>query len=784
MLTDRVKRLCDKVRNTQPTICLDRARLATEFYKKPSVEPFMLRRAKLFKYVLENKKIFIDDDFLLVGNLASRPHAVPVFPEMLSWLKDDLETFDTREFDNFQFMPGEKEELRRIAEDWEGGTLGDYISAQYTPEENELVDIGIMTKSITTNSTMCHSPAYDEMVKRGYRYYIDECKEKLASLEDIDIDSYSQKMTWEAMIITMEAIIGYAHRYADLAEEMAKGTADAKREAELLTIAENCRTVPEFAPKTFQQAEQFLLFTHLAIMMENNGYNHSLGRFDQYMYPFYINDLKNGVSEQEISDLIHECKLRIEEMWYLRGEYESRAYPGCALYIHIMLGGRLKDGSDGCNELTKLFLNGMKDLQTKEPCISFRYHDHVDEETFRLAMEVALKGGSHPAFFNDYTSISAMTRLGFTEDEACEWTGIGCTEPVVQGKSDYQSNTGYYNAIKVFEIALHDGMDPVTKKQIGPHTGKPEEFKSIEDLKSAYLQQQTYFIEKFVKKFNKIVSCHAYTMPTITASCFTDGCIESGRMLQQRGCKIRWSVIALTGLANIIDSFAAIEECVFDKKYLTMSELMELLETNFEGKENMRQLLVNRAPKYGNDIEEVDKYANFIVKSLDIEAKKYKDGRGGEFTTDCATQSYNVELGKMIGATPDGRKAFTPLADNASPMIGRDMNGPTAVVNSLNAADPLIPQGGMLLNQRFDPAIVKGEKGIDILEAVLRAHFEKHGSHIQINVVDDETLRDAQIHPENYKSMLVRVAGYSAFFIDLEKTIQENIIERTLQNTV
>ena len=783
MLSERIARLTDKVRNTVPTICLDRARLTTNFYKKPSIEPFVLRRAKLFKYVLENNKIFIDDDSILAGHMASRLHAIPIFPEYCAWLREDLETLDTRKFDNFQFLPGEKDELREMVGEWEGGTFGDLTNAQITEEEWTLLDAGVMTKGISQISTMNHAPDYDEMVKRGYRYYIDQCKEKIAALGDMDIEKMGQKITWEAMIITMEAIIAFAHRYAILAEKMADESENAERKEQLLAIAENCRVVPENPPQTFQQAVQLVWFTHLALMMENNGRDHSLGRFDQYMYPFYKKDLANGISEEYIADVIHEFKLKFEEMWYLHNEFESEAYPGCALYIHLMLGGIRSDGSDGCNELTNLVLRGMEDLQTKEPCISFRYHDNINEDTFRLAMQVALQGGSHPAFFNDSTCISYMTRLGFTEEEATNWSVCGCTETVVQGKTDFQSQMGYYNAIKVLELALHNGMDPISKKQLGPKTGDVRTFTSIEQIKEAYLKQQEFFLRKFIELFNKIVSTHAYATPTITGSCFTDGCIENGRVLQQKGCNHRFSAIAVTGLANIADSLAAIEECIFNKKYLTMAELINLLETDFEGKENMRQLLINRAPKYGNDIEAVDKYAHFAVKTLDDEGKKYKDGRGGELTTVWATQSYNVVLGRKIGATPDGRRAFTVMADNVSPMIGMDVNGPTAVVNSVNAVDSTIPQSGLLLNQRFDPAIVAGEKGKDILETVLRAHFKNNGDHLQLNVVDNETLRAAQREPEKYRNMLVRVAGYSAFFVDLEKNIQENIIQRTIQTT-
>ena len=782
MLSKRIEKIRDRIRNTTPTICLDRARIATEFYKTPSVEPYIRRRAELFRKVMETREIYIEEDSLMAGSIASRTHAVPVFPEMMNWLPEAVETFDTRQFDPFQYMPGEKDELREIANTWKGHTFGDYTDSIMTEEEHELVNIGIFTRGIQQCSTMCHAPDYQNLVKRGYRYYIDKCREQIASLnDDMNIENTDQRMKWEAMITAMEAVITLAHRYADLAEEKAAACSDAEQKAMYETIAANCRVVPENPPQTFLQAAQLVLLTHDALMLENMGYIHALGRFDQYMYDFYKNDIANGVSEEYICDVVHELKLRIEEMWYLRDEFESGAYPGCALYIQMTLGGQKKDGTDACNELTRLILHGMEDLQTKEPPVSFRYHDNIDEETFRLAIKVALEGGSHPAFFDDNNSIPALMKLGFTEEQARDWCLLGCTEPIVPGISDYQSMLGFFNTIKVFEVTLYGGKDPVTGKQVGPETGDVRTFTSIEQLKEAYLAQQAYFIKRFVGKFNRMVSVHAYTMPTLVASAFTQGCIEKGRLLQDKGADYRWDAMAITGLANIADSFTAIDECVFNKKYLTMSQLMDLLETDFEGHEDMRQMLIQRAPKFGNDIEQADKLARFAAESADAEIKKYRDGRDGSFISVCATQSYNVQLGKNITATSDGRHAFTPLADNASPMIGCDTCGPTAVVKSLDSIDQGSFQAGMLLNQRFDPQIVKGEKGIDILETVLRAHFKMKGSHMQINVVNNETLRDAQKNPDKYRNMLVRVAGYSAFFVDLEENIQENIIERTIQ---
>ncbi|WP_432667139.1 pyruvate formate lyase family protein [Wukongibacter baidiensis] len=785
MLSSRIEKIRDRIRNTTPTICLDRARIATEFYKIPSVEPYVSRRAKLFDLILKTREIYIEEDSFLAGSIASRTRAVPVFPEMTNWLPEAVETFDTRQFDPFQYMPGEKEELREIAKSWQGHTFGDYTDEIMTEEEHELVKSGIFTRGIQQCSTMCHAPDYANLVKRGYRYYIDKCKEEISKLNDgMTIENTDQRLKWEAMITAMEGVIKLAHRYAELAESKAASCENPDQKKMYETIATNCRIVPENPPQNFLQAAQLVLLTHDALMIENMGYIHALGRFDQYMYDFYKKDLESGVSEEEICDVIHEFKLRIEEMWYLRDEYESAAYPGCALYIQMTLGGQKRDGSDACNELTRLILHGMEDLQTKEPPVSFRYHDNVDEETFRLAIKVALTGGSHPAFFNDNNSIPALKKLGFTEEQARDWCLLGCTEPIVPGVSDYQSMLGFFNLIKVFEITLYGGKDPVTGKQIGPKTGNTREFTSISQLKEAYLTQLSYFIKRFVGKFNRLVSIHAYTMPTLISSAFTQGCIEKGKLLQDKGADYRWDAMAITGLANIADSFAAIEECVFNKNHITMTELMELLETDFKDKENLRQMLIHRAPKYGNDIEQVDKYAKFVAESADAEIKKYKDGRDGTFISVCATQSYNVQLGKNITATPDGRHAYTPLADNASPMIGCDTCGPTAVVKSVDSIDQGAMQAGMLLNQRFDPQIVKGEKGIDILETVLKAHFSMKGSHMQVNVVDNETFRDAQKHPEKYRNMLVRVAGYSAFFVDLEENIQENIIERTIQTSI
>ena len=782
MLTQRIIRLNEKVRNTPATIDLDRAKLITEFYSHPSMESFITRRAKAFKFFLENKKIFIDPDSQIAGHAGSKFQSVPLHPDVTRWLYDDFDTLDKRISDHMEFNNvKEKEELKEIVERWKDNTFGDFAARLEDEDVKEMLNALVFTHGVSNQSTMNHSPDYDNLIKRGYRYYINQCKDHISKHICNDVYDMEQRLDWEAMIIVMEALIDFAHRYADLAEKQAENCSDEVRKRELVTMAENCRTVPEFAPKTFLQGVQLVWFTHLAICMEVAGGDHCLGRFDQYLFPFYEKEITEGKSEIYFQEIIHEFKLKIAELWNIRQYKESIAVPGCPLWMHIMLGGVKENGKDACNELTNIFLRCLLDLQTDEPCISFRYHPNVNEETFRLAIKAARDSGGHPAFYNDTAAITYLLSLGFTIKEARNWGICGCIEPIVLGKTDFQSNSGNFNINKIFEITLHSGIDPLTGKRIGLNTENPRNWRTIEDAKKAYEMQLDYFMEKLIRMHNTTIAGHAFTLPTITASCFSQGCIEKGKLLQHKGSDHHYTTVSIASMANLIDSFSAMNECVFNKHYLTMDELINLLDTNFEENENLRQMLINKAPKYGNDIEEADKFGEWVVATIDRSMKRFKDAHGGQWTSLHATVAYNVEMGKKVGALPDGRLAYSPLADNASPMIGMDINGPTAVVNSLAACDNGIPQSGMLLNQRFDPTIAEGEKGLDIIETVFRTHFNEGGYHIQINVLDNETLLAAQKEPEEYRNIVVRVAGYSAYFVELSKEIQDNIIQRTIQ---
>ena len=484
-----------------------------------------------------------------------------------------------------------------------------------------------------------------------------------------------------------------------------------------------------------------------------------------------------------MSDLVNELKLKVSELKIYRPAMEAQSYAGCPLWMHMFLGGQLQNGKDACNGLTDLVLRSIIEMPTKEPAMSFRYHNNINRNTLRLALECIRKGNSHPAFFNDNICIPNLLSMGYSFKEAREYCVCGCVENMVPGITDENANVGFFNPYKILEITLNNGVDPVSKKQIGLQTGDVRTFTSMDQLTGAFRAQLHYFAQAWLKVFSRVVSCHAYLLPTLTASCFTQGCIDKGKYLQQGAAPHSFSVCAVTSPANVADSLAAIDVCVFRDKYMTMRELMDLLACDFKGHENMRQLLLNRAPKYGNNDPLVDDYARGLADWLsdELQYNGLDDGHGARYTIVVSTQSYNVTLGEQIGAMPDGRHAFTPQADNASPMSGRDTNGPTAALSSIAHSDLFMYQTGALVNQRFDPALLKGEKGLDILESILRGYFEQYGEHVQINVVDTETLRAAQENPKDYQNILVRVAGYSAYFVELERKIQDDIISRTLQ---
>lgn len=783
MASERVEFLKARLRNTNPSISVERARLVTQFYRIPSIESPITRKARMLEYLLQNMTIFINPQSIFVGDHGERYRSVPAYPEWGSnWILEDIDTFDTRSTDTLYWdKPEDKQELIDICTEWRGRGFREVIDSHLSEEQKQASLDGLITIGSRIVSTASHMPEYGVIFEKGFAKMIDEIQAKLDGIEHYDYVTQEQKDTWEGMIITLKAAIQFAHRYVKLAWEMAETEEDPKRKADLLRIAETCERVPELPPRTFYEAMQFFWFIHLIYQIENAGHNHSIGRFDQFMYPYFIHDIENGVAtEEDIVEMIQCMLIKWTEIFELRDHIEAEAYAGFPMWTNVTIGGIDSNGHDACNRLTYLFLEAADGAETTQPAISFRFNKKIDETIFRRALKLTQKGLGQPAFFNDEINIPRVLANGCNDiREARDYAIEGCVESQVPGKTDFRPVAGFINILKVLELAMHDGVDPKTGRQFGPNTGTMEEMDSMEKFMKAYEAQLAYIIDYHLQAYGICSALHSQICPTVFASCMVDGCIEKGRILQKDGARYSSTGTFISGVANAADSLAAIDQVVFQKKLMTLAELTQILDSNYAGREDVHQMLLNKVVHFGNDEDLVDEYCRRVVTFCALENQAHKDSRFGQYELILLNQTYNIWQGRCVGATPDGRMDGEPLANNASPSNGMDRNGPTAVGNSIGKMDTLMVPKGVLVNHKFDPAVAKGEKGLEMLETFVRGYCEAGGQHVQINVVDTATLRDAQKHPENYKHLMVRVAGYSAFFVELDPRVQENIIGRT-----
>ncbi|MCD8350333.1 MAG: glycyl radical protein [Planctomycetaceae bacterium] len=781
-VTDRVERLRTRLRGHLPHICVERARLTTEFYSRPSCDAPPLKRAKLLRHLLENMTIYIADDELFVGNHAQAFRGVPVFPEYGSnWILGTLDTFSTRGTDPLQISEENKAELRDMLEFWRDSSFKELVDEKLTKEVKEAELLGVLSVGSRTTSTGHVVPNYPKTLKLGLKEIIRQAKEKIASVPVVDTASQRQIDFWQGVVISCEACIAFAQRYARLAMEMADKESNPARKQELMQIASNCSNIPENPPGSTYEALQFFWFMHLIMQIETNGHSIGLGRFDQTMFPYYQTDLEKGtISHEQCVEMLQCLWLKITEIIKVRDDFDAQAFAGYPMWQNCAIAGMTPDGKDGTNEFTFCCLEATFGVKTTQPSLSFRYHDAINPEAFKLALRMIQSGLASPAMFNDKLVIPLVLSKGATIREARDWSIEGCVENYVTGKSDGRPVVGYVNTVKLVEFILNNGIDPVTGKMVGLPTGDPKDMKTLEDFMDAYRKQMEYFTRLMCDAYNIVGACHANMMPALLSSALVDNCIERGMSLQEVGAKYNFSGTFITSLANAADSIAAIGKYIFDEKKIGFDELNRALSDNFKNYEPLRQLLYN-APKFGNDDDYVDEIARRIVEIAADETDKYFDNRGGRYVLSVLSQSFNVLQGKSVAATPDGRYAFTPLANNASPAADHDRNGPTAALRSVSKIDQFRPLIGTLLNQKFDPAVAKGEKGLNILGTVIKGYFDEYGEHVQINVVDEKTLREAQKEPQKHRNLMVRVAGYSAYFIELDKDVQEDIIKRTAQ---
>lgn len=779
MITERIKKQRDKLRMTEPSICIERARLVTEFYQECHVDPVIITKAKLLEYLLKNMTIYINKDELLVGNHGSTYRCAPVFPEIAAnWILEEIDTFETRKTDPLKISVEDKEELKNILLKWKDRSLNEIINRNMTPEALEAEKAGVLSVGARNTSTGHVIPDFKTLLTKGLNGVITELEQKVQSVDVLNNDNIKKIDTWNAMIIVCKAAIAFGKRYAELAKAEAKLCEDKKRKAELLEISRICDHIPGEKPETFWEGMQFVWFIHLIIQIEGNGHGITLGRFDQFMYPLYKKD--STLKDDFCVELIQSMWIKMTELLKLRDSFDSQAFASYPLWQNVTIGGVDEYGKDACNELTYLVLEATEGVEVVQPSVSLRWHKNLNRKVYNKALVSVQKGLATPAFFNDDLIIPLVLAKGATVKEARDYSILGCVEPYAGGLTDGRPNVGYINTVKLVELVLHNGLDPITKKQLGPKTGDPLLFKNMDEFMAAYHKQVMHFTKMMLNNYNTVGALQAEIEPTVFGSVMIRGCVENGKSMQAGGAKYNFSGAFITALANAADSLAVINEIVYNKQKITMKQLLNVLEHNFEGNEPIRQMFINKVPKYGNDDDMVDEYARTVVEMVADEVDKYRDSRGGKYVLSALSQSFNVLQGKSVGATPDGRFAFSALANNVSPV--QDCQGPTAAVNSVSKIDQMRLLTGALLNQKFDPQFVKGESGREILSQVIDAYFEEMGEHIQINVVSEETLRDAQKNPDQYRNLMVRVAGYSAYFIELDREVQEDVIRRSTQS--
>jgi pyruvate formate-lyase/glycerol dehydratase family glycyl radical enzyme len=778
--TPRVDRIKERFLAITSEICVERAKLITESYKETEAEPIHNRRAKALEKILNEMTIFIQEDELIVGNQATKPRASPIFPEFsCKWLEAELDRLEKRTGDVFLISEDKKKTLRELFPYWQGKTSNERAAALMPQEAKDAQAAGVFTVGNYFFNGVGHiSVDYAKVLREGLNGIIAEAEAEMAKLEVTDPAQLKKMHFLRAVVIANKAVIRFAERYAEEAERLAAKEKNPERKVELQEIARVCRKVPAQPAKTFREALQSFWFVQLAIQLESNGHSISPMRFDQYMYPYYKagEDTMTVEQMQELLDLLW---IKFTEINKVRDEGSTKAFGGYPMFQNLIVGGQTRDGEDATNELSYMCLQATANARLYQPSISIRVHDGTPDSLYIKALEVSRIGLGMPAYYNDRFIIPALLSRGLTREDARDYGIIGCVEPQVGGKTEGWHDAAFFNTAKVLELALNDGVDPATGKQLGPKTGDLTSFKSFHDVMGAYRKQMEYFVKQLVISDNAVDIAHGERAPLPFLSSLAADCIAKGKSLQEGGAHYNFTGPQGVGVGNVGDSLAAIKKLVFEDKAVTQAELKEALRTNFEGKEVLRQMLINRAPKYGNDNEYADEIAREGALIYCKEVEKYTNPRGGRFQPGLYPVSANVPLGAVVGATPDGRKAGTPLADGVSPVSGRDNAGPTAAVKSVAKLDHVIASNGTLLNQKFHPNALKDERGLRNLKAVTETLFLGGGLHVQYNVVSRETLLDAQKHPENYRSLVVRVAGYSAFFTALDKALQDDIIART-----
>jgi len=791
-ITLRVKNLREKCINTNPEICTERARLITESYKETESLPMPLRRAKAFAKILNEMSIHIFPGELIVGNHASKFRAVPVFPEFdVEYIEEEIDQFALRSGDSFQISEEAKSELKKIFPYWKGKTIKERNLA-ILPKETVLAGeghVGVIDSAWVLENGDGHlAPDYPKILHEGLGSILKETRERLSHLNLANPEDFKKRIFYESVIIANKAVIRFAQRFSRLAKELADKEKNLPIKLELQKISNICSKVPEKPATSFHEAMQSLWFVQLAIQLETNGHSISIGRFDQFMYPFYQQDLEEGIlTKEEVLELMQCLWIKLSSLAKLRSWSQTRLNAGYPMFQNLVIGGQTPNRQDATNELTYMCLAATATMKLVQPTLTARYHNESPDAYLKACARVIRLGLGMPAMFNDEIIIPAMLNRGVAVKDALNYCIVGCVEPSVQGKWGGRYGACLFNLTKTLELALNKGKDLRTGIQLCPDDKGLLEFSSYEEVFAAYQKQVEYYVTQHVIKDNVQDLVWEEMLPTPFISSLVSDCISRGKELKQGGAIYDYTGGQTGNIANVANSLAAIKKLVFEEKIISKAELKQALDSNFEGKkgEMIRQLLVNKSPKYGNDIDEVDTIAKEAFNVFFNEVGKHKNTRfgrgpiGGGFHPSNASVAVNVPFGFITGATPDGRKAWVPLADVESPFRGTDTNGPTALIRSVGKIDHIWLSGGTILNLKFNPSEMDNESQLDNFIALIRTYFDLQGMEIQFNVVSNDVLRKAQKNPEAYRDLVVRVAGYSANFVALDPEIQNDIIART-----
>lgn len=793
-LTGRMEAFREEVLNEKPYIDAQRAILATEAYKENLHQPRVMARANMLKKILEGMTVYIEDKSLLAGNQATKNRNAPVFPEYtMEFILNELDLFEQRDGDVFYITEDTKRQLREVAPFWENNNLRARGEALLPDEVSVFMETGVFGMEGKLNAGDAHLAVnYGRLLSEGLQGYEKRAREQKGALDLARPEDIDKNIFYKAVLTVIEAVHGFALRYSKLAAQLAEKEQDPKRREELTEISRICKKVPYEPATSFKEAVQSVWFIQLILQIESNGHSLSYGRFDQYMYPYYMEDLQGGkITKEEALELLTCLWIKTLTVNKVRSQSHTLSSAGSPMYQNVTIGGQTVEKKDAVNGLSFLVLQSVAQTRLTQPNLTVRYHAGMDKHFFDECIEVMKLGFGMPAFNNDEVIVPSFINWGVKEEDAYNYSAIGCVETAVPGKWGYRcTGMSYINFPRVLLCAMNNGVDLTSGRRFTKGWGHFTDMETYGDLLKAWDRTVREMARYSVIVENVIDKASERDVPDILCSTLTDDCIGRGKTIKEGGAVYDFISGLQVGVANMADSLAAIKKLVYEEKKVTRQQLWDALLDDFRSPENQKiqQLLKDGAPKYGNDDDYVDRLVVEAYDSYLDEIRKYPNTRyqrgpiGGIRYGGTSSISANVGQGMGTMATPDGRNAYEPLAEGCSPAHNADKNGPTAVLKSVSKLPTEKITGGVLLNQKMTPQMLSTEENKQKLEMLIRAFFNRlHGYHVQYNIVSRETLLDAQKHPEKHKDLIVRVAGYSAFFNVLSKKTQDDIIGRTEQ---